>query len=428
MASAFLRRIGDFWHVAFDLDGRQYTATLRTKSEKEAERRIGPIRDAIYRVESGVLDIPDGVKPRDFILAGGRSAEKPASHTATIADLVSAYPAARTDVEANSRRTIEIHLRHFERILGPDVRLEALAISDMERYAAARLAEERKGKPTRGYTVRKELRTFRKACGWAPGRLAAPPPTWDAGDVPLPKDRRRSPFRTYGQIASLVANGGDADTAWETLYLTGADLADLLDFVRLSSPPPWVYPMVAFVALTGARRSEMIRSLAEDWDLKSGVVQIREKKRKQSVDETIREIDIHPRLAEAWEAWAKVRPASPFAITADGSRIGPDQASDALTMVLRPHPKWRNVRGFHTFRHSISSILASEGVDQRYIDKILGHQTEEMRERYRHLFPRGVTRAISALLPGGDQTETGREADVTPAEARDSATDRSRRR
>jgi integrase len=46
------------------------------------------------------------------------------------------------------------------------------------------------------------------------------------------------------------------------------------------------------------------------------------------------------------------------------------------------------VRGFHVFRHSFASNLATEGVDQRFIDEWMGHQTEDMRKRYRHLFPK----------------------------------------
>jgi integrase len=50
--------------------------------------------------------------------------------------------------------------------------------------------------------------------------------------------------------------------------------------------------------------------------------------------------------------------------------------------------KWDVVRGFHVFRHSFASNLAGAGVDQRVIDGFMGHQTEEMRKRYRHLFPK----------------------------------------
>jgi site-specific recombinase XerD len=38
-------------------------------------------------------------------------------------------------------------------------------------------------------------------------------------------------------------------------------------------------------------------------------------------------------------------------------------------------------------RHSFASNLAAKGVDQRMIDEWMGHQTEEMRKRYRQLIP-----------------------------------------
>jgi len=43
---------------------------------------------------------------------------------------------------------------------------------------------------------------------------------------------------------------------------------------------------------------------------------------------------------------------------------------------------WKHLRGYHVFRHSFASNLASGGVDQRIIDEWMGHQTEEMRRRY----------------------------------------------
>src|SRR5208337_183152 len=46
--------------------------------------------------------------------------------------------------------------------------------------------------------------------------------------------------------------------------------------------------------------------------------------------------------------------------------------------------KWSVVRGLHTLRHSVASCLAAAGVDQRIIDDMLGHVSEEMRRRYRH--------------------------------------------
>jgi hypothetical protein len=44
--------------------------------------------------------------------------------------------------------------------------------------------------------------------------------------------------------------------------------------------------------------------------------------------------------------------------------------------------------------------MASAGVDQRVINEILGHHTEEMERRYRHLLPRKQEHAPSALFRG----------------------------
>ena len=53
--------------------------------------------------------------------------------------------------------------------------------------------------------------------------------------------------------------------------------------------------------------------------------------------------------------------------------------------------------GFHSYRHSFASNMAAAGVDQRVIDEIMGHTTEAMRKRYRHLFPQNKKAAIECL-------------------------------
>ena len=60
--------------------------------------------------------------------------------------------------------------------------------------------------------------------------------------------------------------------------------------------------------------------------------------------------------------------------------------------------KWQHLKGWHVFRYSAASIMASEGVDQRIIDEVLGHVSEEMRLRYAHLFPNKVKQSIVAAF------------------------------
>lgn len=56
--------------------------------------------------------------------------------------------------------------------------------------------------------------------------------------------------------------------------------------------------------------------------------------------------------------------------------------------------KWSVLRGYHVMRHSFASNLAAAGTDQRVIDELMGHTTEEMRKRYRHLFPEQKDAAV----------------------------------
>lgn len=60
--------------------------------------------------------------------------------------------------------------------------------------------------------------------------------------------------------------------------------------------------------------------------------------------------------------------------------------------------EWAVVRGLHCLRHSFISALASKGVDQRIIDELVGHQSEEQRRRYRHLYPATIKEAVKGVF------------------------------
>ncbi len=56
------------------------------------------------------------------------------------------------------------------------------------------------------------------------------------------------------------------------------------------------------------------------------------------------------------------------------------------------------LRGWHCLRHSFASICAVNGLRDSTIDKWLGHQTEAMRDRYRHLFPEATREEMDRLF------------------------------
>ena len=84
----------------------------------------------------------------------------------------------------------------------------------------------------------------------------------------------------------------------------------------------------------------------------------------------------------------------------DLSDFGPitaDEAHDHLRRSLRGS-RWAVIKGWHIARHSFASNCAAKGIDQRLIDRWLGHTTDEMRRRYQHLIPNQEQQAIGAVF------------------------------
>src|SRR5262249_42267683 len=73
-----------------------------------------------------------------------------------------------------------------------------------------------------------------------------------------------------------------------------------------------------------------------------------------------------------------------------------DEANDHFRRTLAGS-KWEALRGWHVLRHSFISLCASKGTDQRLIDEWVGHTTEDMRKRYRHLFPSTQRKAMRSV-------------------------------
>jgi integrase len=171
----------------------------------------------------------------------------------------------------------------------------------------------------------------------------------------------------------------------------------LLEWVKKRPVSPCVYPMFIFAAYTGARRSEIVRALSSDLDVATGVVTIREKKRDKS-KLTTRRVPLTPVLKEVLADWMKKRAkGKTLFCKSNGKAITPREAHHYFRRALKLCP-WKGLKGWHVFRHSFISALASRGVDQRIIDDLVGHQTEQQRRRYRHLYPDVKQEALLAVF------------------------------
>lgn len=276
-------------------------------------------------------------------------------------------------------------------------------------------------------TVKKERQTLISFFAWAVQEEILE--TSPAAALPAIKaDRNRPRFRTLEEIEATLAQGGldDAQTTeiWECLYLTPADIGEILALVKQRAHVDFAHAMFALIAYTGIRRGEMLCLRWLDVDFRQKLITARSLKQSRQTRETSRDIDMHPELEAILTAYHTRRRKGQYLICLPKASkpITKEQANNAFHRVLSgtrwertmPSGKKKVVIGFHTFRHSFASNLAVAGVDQRVIDRWMGHVTEDMRKRYQHLFPQTLSDSIRKLSFGGNGN-AGQDSQGHPA-------------
>lgn len=393
------------WSIKFRFGGTTIYKSLRTDDEKEAQRLRLQIERTVADIERGRLVVPDDADLWQFILSDGKLSQKPTAPTrpVTLADLMDAYFAGQVgQKEQNTLVTEGIHRGHFERLLGGDKPLRGFTAADIQGYIRDRAREE-----VRPATIKKEVATLRMLL-YRAEKLVGCKPDKDVREMfralDFPKGKEQPQFMTWGEIEARIARTNPDKAArkalWDCLFLDTAQVTDFLDWAdakKARHPVPFFVPLLT-AAHTGARVSELIRSRVDDWDFDGGVVVLREKKKSQK-SETYRRVDLSERLVRVMRAWfADGHPGGSFAFCreADVPLCGKNLRNVFDRFVGRH--KWSVLKGFHVFRHSFASNLARAGVDERVVDQLMGHQTEAMRKRYRHLFPEQRLDAVRKLF------------------------------
>ena len=204
----------------------------------------------------------------------------------------------------------------------------------------------------------------------------------------------------FGSIARGGLTEQEEAQLWASLYLNTGQVTSILRHVESHALHPQIYPMILFAAHTGARCSEILRSRIEDFDFGSRIIRIREKKRTQKKAVTFRHVPMTQLVDKVFTKWFADHPGGQHTIVDEAAQPHTQEQARHHFNQTMLRSKWEKVRGYHVFRHSFASNLAAGGVDQRIIDEWMGHQTEEMRKRYRHLFPEQQRAAIDSVFGG----------------------------
>jgi len=409
-----------YYNVVFRFGGRKYTRSLGTNSEQEAERLRANLEQTIRDIKSGRLVLPSDADVATFLLSDGKLTQPLDAPSATdgtrevqlsLRELFTTFfdQLPEGSLEPSTVSQMQTHRNNLLRVLGDGVLVDKIKLETLDDYTRLRSLEPgHKGQMVAASTIKKELGTLRRVWRWAKKREKVTSELPEIRDIELPKSRELPPFQTYDEIQVQIEQGGlngfEQQELWESLYLRCGEIDELLQHVRLRARHAFLYPMFVAAAHTGARRSELLRS--RPTDIRGDVLIIREKKRRRGREST-RRVPMSSLLKETLTEWFQEHPGGPHTFgliqDVDGNPLPTirsltrNQANSFFQQTIQ-NSRWSRIRGWHCLRHSFISNLASNGIDQRLIDEFVGHTTEEMRRRYRHLFPEVKQAAIRSVF------------------------------
>ena len=353
--------------VLFRYGGRQFQRALKTTSQKEANAIRGRIDETLQLIDRGRLEIPENADPATFILSDGKQTNKRvARKLLLLEDLFKAYDDERIErvKEATTIVTERIHLNHLRKHLPLRTAAQAVSAAELQQYVARRLKDKWRGRRIKVDTVKKEVATFRAIWNWAErhGHVVGRAPTHG---LQYPKRDAKPPFMTRDEIERVINRGGHSEfeeqELWDALFLKSEESSKLLTEVKEAARHPFIYPMFVFVAHTGARRSELLRSQIDDFDFEARIIKIREKKRSRKNAITYRHVPMTSLLQTTMQTWFESHPGGNHTLclhdSADDAPVLPltvDQAVDHFKRTISD-TTWKRVKGFHVFRHSFAS-------------------------------------------------------------------------
>src|SRR5262249_48421659 len=215
-----------------------------------------------------------------LLLSDGQlNAPHQAKKRVTLGEFFDDYQARRPrSKDSSTVYTENIHIAHLLRLLGTKTALVEVP-EKIQEYVRQRSTEKtRSGHPISSVTIKKELGTLSAIWNKWGLREKLVTTSLTLRNLDYAKEKERPPLQTWEQIERRIERGvlteEEQDELWSCLYLSVHEIEEVLAWVKKHGCKigsnrrilPWVYPMFAFCAYLGCRRSEMLRSRLEDLD------------------------------------------------------------------------------------------------------------------------------------------------------------------
>jgi len=166
----------------------------------------------------------------------------------------------------------------------------------------------------------------------------------------------------------------------------------------------WLKEMIRVAVGTGLRRGELLNLRWGDVDLESGRLVVRNRDGFTAKNGRERTVPLRGDALETLRAMKEERPNQseigtldndPVFVDANDEVPKPDRVSKRFKFFVRKAGlSDQEELSFHSCRHTTGSWLSMQGVPLRVISEILGHSSTQVTEKYSHLSPDVMDRAM----------------------------------
>ena len=160
----------------------------------------------------------------------------------------------------------------------------------------------------------------------------------------------------------------------------------------LEVSPKWLCELITFAVNTGMRLDEILSLTWKHVDLFRKTATVIKSKNKEK-----RTIPLNQLLVDFLKSKAKVRyMVSDYVFTSiNGTKI--DQGNLRRAFISARQKAELGDFRFHDLRHTFATRLVQAGIDLYKVQKLLGHKTPSMTQRYAHHYPESLRDAVDIL-------------------------------
>lgn len=367
------------WYCRFvDLDGRRKQRATRQPTKALAEKYLAEVEARVARGLVGIMEPSPAERERATI-----TVETLARRFLGEAEGVTGYSSPAIKNLAHYRRDARSVFN--SRILPTFglTRAAKVTRADVERLRDAQLSAGLSPE-----TVTHTLASLSKLYNWARRLELVDCPNPVEG-VARPRTSHTVDFLEAGEVAQLLTEAERQARAADAPYVA-----------RVRAP------MVATALYAGLRKGELLGLRWADFHPEAGRLDVMRSYKLVPKSGKPRHVPIHPELTRGLAAWQRVCPETNegvmFPIEAGSSgrlRIGAPEDNLDLAQLLTDAGCHAPIDGkpWHLLRHTFASSFVMAGGSLFVLQRILGHATAAMTQRYAHLAPDFMAGEVARL-------------------------------